>query len=67
MLIRFAENMHHFIGDTRQLKINATGAFKRQAETTYNENLSAYVRLILRRPFAKIIVSKPSNYQGRCN
>ena len=50
--------MHYFINETRQLNINAVGAFKRQAESIYDENLSAYVRLILRRPFAKIIVGR---------
>lgn len=49
--------MYYFIGETRQLKINAANSFVRQAEAIYNENLSAYVRLVLRRPFAKIIVS----------
>lgn len=31
--------------------------FLRKAEAIYDENLGAYVKIILRRPFAKIIVS----------
>lgn len=49
--------MHHFILDLEQLRISAAKTFKKRAEAIYDENLLAYVKLILRRPFARIIVS----------
>ncbi|KLO20758.1 hypothetical protein SCHPADRAFT_816552 [Schizopora paradoxa] len=49
------ENMHHFIAEIKQSKITAVGSFRKQAEAIYNENLTAYVKLVMRRPFAKII------------
>ena len=49
--------MHHFILELGQMRINAVKSFKKRAETIYDENLSAYVKLIMRRPFARIIVS----------
>jgi exocyst complex component 1 len=30
--------------------------FSRQAEAIYDENLSAYIKLVIRRPFGRIIV-----------
>ena len=48
--------MHHFIAEIKQSKISAVGSFRKQAEAIYNENLTAYVKLVMRRPFAKIIV-----------
>lgn len=49
--------MHHFILELGQMRINAVKTFKKRAENVYDENLSAYVKLVLRRPFARIIVS----------
>ena len=40
-----------------QMNISSVTTFKKRAEVIYDENLSAYVKLVLRRPFAKIIVS----------
>ncbi|EJD03708.1 uncharacterized protein FOMMEDRAFT_82797 [Fomitiporia mediterranea MF3/22] len=49
------ENMHHFSSEIGQLNINAVNAFKRNAESIYDENLNAYVKIVMRRSFAKII------------
>lgn len=51
------ENMHHFVAETSQMEIGSVASFVRKAEAIYDENLNAYVKIILRRPFAKIIVS----------
>lgn len=48
--------MHHFVAETSQIEIGSVAAFLRRAESLYDENLSAYVKLVLRRPFSKIIV-----------
>lgn len=50
------ENMHHFVAEIAQLEVGSVSVFVRRAESIYDENLSAYVKLVLRRPFAKIIV-----------
>ncbi|SJL05580.1 uncharacterized protein ARMOST_08937 [Armillaria ostoyae] len=49
------ENMHHFVAEISQMEIGSVAGFLRKAEAIYDENLSAYVKIILRRPFAKII------------
>ncbi|KAE9408272.1 hypothetical protein BT96DRAFT_914199 [Gymnopus androsaceus JB14] len=49
------ENMHHFVAETSQMEIGSVSVFVKKAEAIYDENLSAYVKIILRRPFAKII------------
>jgi hypothetical protein len=48
--------MHHFIAETSQMDVSSMSAFSRQAETIYEENLGAYVKLVIRRPFGRIIV-----------
>jgi hypothetical protein len=50
------ENMHHFVAEITQLEIGSVTRFLRRAEGIYDENLSAYVKIVLRRPFSKIIV-----------
>lgn len=49
------ENMHHFVAETAQLEISSVAVFLKQAERIYDENLSAYVKIVLRRPFTKIL------------
>ena len=51
------ENMHYFVAEIRQQEIGSVHVFATQAETVYEENLNAYVKIVLRRPFSKIIVS----------
>lgn len=50
------ENMQYFVSEMADLDSPAVSSFSRQAKTTYDEHLNAYVKLILRKPFAKIIV-----------
>ncbi|KAJ7169718.1 exocyst complex component sec3 subunit [Mycena filopes] len=49
------ENMHHFVAETSQIEIGSVTVFLRRAEGIYDENLGAYVKIVLRRPFGKLI------------
>ncbi|KAG8975726.1 hypothetical protein FRC05_005244 [Tulasnella sp. 425] len=49
------ENMQYFVSEMADLDSPAVSSFSKQAKTTYDEHLNAYVKLILRKPFAKII------------
>lgn len=51
-----SENMHHFVAEIQSLDIGSVSSFLVQAEGIYDENLAAYVKLVLRRPFLKILV-----------
>jgi exocyst complex component 1 len=48
--------MHHFVAEMSQLDLGSVAVFLQRAQAIYDENLTAYVKLVLRRPFAKIIV-----------
>jgi Exocyst complex component Sec3 len=48
--------MHHFVAETSQMDISSMSVFSRQAEAIYDENLGAYIKLVIRRPFGRIIV-----------
>ncbi|KAF7339614.1 Sec3-PIP2-bind domain-containing protein [Mycena sanguinolenta] len=54
-VILIAENMHHFVAETSQIEIGSVTSFLKRAEAIYDENLSAYVKIVLRRPFGKLI------------
>ncbi|KDQ19898.1 hypothetical protein BOTBODRAFT_27319 [Botryobasidium botryosum FD-172 SS1] len=49
------ENMHHFVAEISRQDVYAMRSFARKAEGIYEENLSSYVKLALRRPLAKIL------------
>lgn len=49
------ENMHHFVAEASSLGIDSISAFLKQAESMYDENLGAYVKIVIRRHFTKII------------
>ena len=51
--------MHYFVAEISQLEPGSVSGFLKQAEAIYSENLGAYVRIVLRRPFAKLIVCGP--------
>ncbi|KAF7967554.1 hypothetical protein HWV62_33929 [Athelia sp. TMB] len=50
-----AENMHYFVAEVTQVDVGSVAAFMKRAEAIYEENLNAYVKIVLKRPFAKII------------
>ncbi|KAF5375148.1 hypothetical protein D9758_000450 [Tetrapyrgos nigripes] len=49
------ENMHHFVAETSEMEIGSVASFVKKAEAIYEENVTAYVKIVLRRPFSKII------------
>lgn len=49
------ENMHYFIQELTQQQVGSVRPFIRKAEGIYEENLAAYVKLVIRRPFSKIL------------
>lgn len=49
--------MHYFVAEIRKQDIVSVNVFSTRAEAVYEENLNAYVKIVLRRPFSKIIVS----------
>ncbi|KAI0756800.1 exocyst complex component Sec3-domain-containing protein [Daedaleopsis nitida] len=49
------ENMHYFVAEVSQIEIGTVTMFLKRAEAIYEENLGAYVKIVLRRPFSKII------------
>ncbi|KAF8640686.1 hypothetical protein AX17_000342 [Amanita inopinata Kibby_2008] len=49
------ENMHHFVAETSSMEISSVQSFTKRAETIYDENLNAYVKIVIRRPFSRII------------
>ncbi|KAF8167736.1 exocyst complex component, sec3 subunit [Crassisporium funariophilum] len=49
------ENMHYFVAEISQMDVPSLIASSRRAEAMYDENLAAYIKIIFRRPFGKII------------
>lgn len=49
--------MHYFVAEVSQLQLGTVAGFLKKAETIYEENLNAYIKIVLRRPFFKLIVS----------
>ncbi|SCV68918.1 BQ2448_1938 [Microbotryum intermedium] len=51
------ENMHHIIAVfSKQQRVLALEPFIAQAKEKYTQNLDAYIRIILRRPLARVLV-----------
>ncbi|PFH54821.1 hypothetical protein AMATHDRAFT_353 [Amanita thiersii Skay4041] len=48
------ENMHHFVAETSSMEVGSVQTFTKKAEYIYEESLNAYVKIVVRRPFAKI-------------
>lgn len=48
--------MHHFVAEMSRLDIGSVGAFLQRAESIYDQNLTGYVKIVMRRPFSRIIV-----------
>lgn len=51
------ENMHHIVTVITKQKVPALANFVTQAGDMYNDNLDLYIKLVLRRPLAKLLVS----------
>ena len=51
-----AENMRYFIDDLSQLNAPALGIYLERAKGLYEENMSTYVKLMLRRSFGRLMV-----------
>ncbi|KIR55087.1 exocyst protein [Cryptococcus gattii Ru294] len=49
------ENLHYFIEDVSQIKSTAMAGFLQRAKSLYEENMSMYIKLMLRRTFARFI------------
>ncbi|KAJ3511244.1 hypothetical protein NMY22_g15712 [Coprinellus aureogranulatus] len=49
------ENMHYFVNEMARMEMGSTDAFAQNAQMIYDDNLDAYIRLIFRRPFAKLM------------
>ncbi|GAA5829678.1 hypothetical protein JCM11251_000247 [Rhodosporidiobolus azoricus] len=50
------ENMHHIIATfSNKQKVAALAPFVAQAREKYDQNLAAYIRLVLRRPLARVL------------
>lgn len=50
------ENLHVFVDEVSQLEVPALAVFVKRAQGLYEENMKAYIRLMLRRGFAKLMV-----------
>ncbi|KZT33260.1 hypothetical protein SISSUDRAFT_1054465 [Sistotremastrum suecicum HHB10207 ss-3] len=48
------ENMHFFLTESDVQELVSMVPFNKRAQRTYEENLDAYIKLVLRRPFAKL-------------
>lgn len=48
--------MHHFLTTVSKLKVAGLNEALDRARRKYDENLNLYIRLVLRRPLAKLIV-----------
>ena len=56
LTLQCPENMHHFVAEIQSLDIGSVSSFLVRAEGIYDDSLAAYVKLVLRRPFLKILV-----------
>jgi hypothetical protein len=49
--------MRYFISEISQQELGNIKGFLKSAQSIYDENMTAYVKLVLRRPLARLIVS----------
>jgi hypothetical protein len=54
--------MHFFVAEMAQQNPATFQILMARAQGIYRENLDSYIRLVLRKPLAKIIVRLPSSY-----
>lgn len=55
-LIMHAENMHFFVSEISQMDVPSLNGSTRRAQAIYDENVAAYIKIVFRRPFGKLIV-----------
>ncbi|KAJ2932691.1 hypothetical protein H1R20_g4427, partial [Candolleomyces eurysporus] len=48
------ENMYYFLSEMSKMEMGSTNVFCQSAQVIFDENLSAYIRIVFRRPFAKL-------------
>ncbi|GJJ15524.1 hypothetical protein Clacol_009802 [Clathrus columnatus] len=53
--VELVENMRYFITEMTEQQLGNFRRFIQLAQSNYDENLSAYIKIILRRPFARIL------------
>lgn len=58
--------MHHIIAVFSKQRVATLVSFVSQARERYNQNLDAYIRLVLRRPLARVLVSRSLLDTPRC-
>ncbi|KAH9818614.1 exocyst complex component Sec3-domain-containing protein [Melampsora americana] len=49
------ENMHHFVTTASKVNVSALKFWLEKAKEQYDQNLNLYIRLVLRRPLARLI------------
>lgn len=52
--------MSHFNTVVRELRVPSLAPHMKRAGDIYNENMSQYIKIVLRRPFPRLLVSCPS-------
>lgn len=58
MTVLYVENMHHIVTVISKQNVPALDNFVTQARDMYNDNLDLYIKLVLRRPLAKLLVRR---------
>jgi hypothetical protein len=49
--------MHHFLEDLRRIDVPALGVFLERARGLYEDNMSSYTKMLIRRSFGRLMVS----------
>lgn len=60
-----SENMHHLVSSFSKDQVPALASFVDQAREKYQENLNLYIKLVLRRPLARLLVRPSSDHPDR--
>lgn len=59
-----SENMSHFNTVVRDLRVPSLAPQMKRAQDIYDENLRQYIKIVLRRPFPRLIVSVSSPHSS---
>lgn len=52
-----SENLHVFVEDVSHLEVPALAVYLQRARGLYEENMKAYLKMMMRRGFARLMVS----------